>query len=142
MDLQNLPREERDLTVMEIRPTIALVDDDPSVRRALRRLLSASGYDVHVFESGEALLESGVHEGAAGLVLDVHLGGMSGIELFAKLKENGSPPPPTIFITASKQETSRDRALAMGAVAWIRKPFDADVLLNALSGAIESRVRG
>ena len=139
MDLQILPSTARDSTLMSLRPTIALVDDDPSVRRALRRLLYASGYEVHVFPSAELLLESGVHEEAAGLILDVHLGGMSGVDLFAKLKENGTTPPPTIFITASKQESSRERALALGAVAWIRKPFDADVLLDALSSAIAQR---
>ena len=141
MDLQILPSAERNHSLMPVRPTIALVDDDPSVRRALRRLLYASGYDVHVFDSAESLLESGIHAEASGLILDVHLGGMSGVELFAKLQENGTPPPPTIFITASKQEMSRDKALALGAAAWIRKPFDADVLLDALSSAIGSRVR-
>ena len=121
---------------------VALVDDDLSVRRALRRLLSSAGYEVRAFASARELLESGYVEGASCLVLDIHLGRVSGFELLERLRNAGFALP-AIFITAFDDTASRDRAHAAGASAFLRKPFDGSALLDAVSEALSSSpVRG
>ncbi len=116
---------------------IALVDDDLSVRRALPRLLGSGGYETRAFASAEELIESGVGDEAACLVLDVHLGRVSGFELLERLRAAGTKTP-AIFITAFDDAESRQRAHRLGASSFLRKPFDGSELLDAVAQAISA----
>ena len=113
---------------------VAVVDDDASMRTSIERLLQARDYATVAFASAEEFLHSGSIgsvDGAIGLVLDIHLGGMSGIELRRRLAAAGSTLP-VVFITAHDDERTRHEALAAGCVDYLRKPFDADRLMAAL----------
>ena len=114
---------------------IALVDDDLSVRRALPRLLRSAGYETRAFSSAAELLASGFAFNASCLVLDIHLDRTSGFELLERLRAAGANAP-AIFITAYHDDASRERAHALGAVGYLRKPFDGNALLDAISGAL------
>ncbi len=114
---------------------IVLVDDDLSVRRALPRLLRSAGYDTKAFASAQELLDSGFAAKAACLVLDVHLERTSGFELLERLRALGITAP-ALFITAYDDESTRERARCAGALSYLRKPFDATTLLDAIAGAI------
>ena len=116
--------------------TIGVVEDDPSFLRALRRLLSAAGFSVATFASAEEFLASDSAGGTACLVLDVHLGGMSGFDLQHTLATAGAPIP-TIFITAHDDPVTRERARS--GVAYLRKPFREDALIGAIHLALERR---
>lgn len=111
------------------RGAIAVVDDDEDVRRALRRLLVASGFTVRAYASGEALLAA--QDAPDCLVLDVHLGGMTGPEVYAQLQRSG-PAPPVVFITAH-HEISESIERTGATCLW--KPFDGEALLAAIEGA-------
>jgi FixJ family two-component response regulator len=112
---------------------VAVVDDDPTMLKAIERLLRAKGFEVETFDSAEAFLAGSSK--AACLVLDIHLSGMSGIELRRRLIASGSKPPPTIFITALDDEATHKEALAAGCLAYLRKPFLASLLIGAISKA-------
>ena len=115
---------------------IAVVDDDLSVRRALPRLMKSAGYETKAFASAQELLESGFALSAACFILDIHLErSTSGFELLEKLRLAGSTAP-AIFITAYDDDATRERARSLGAIAFLRKPFDASALLDAVSGAV------
>ena len=116
--------------------TIGVVEDDPSSLRALRRLLSAAGFSVATFASAEEFLASESAGATSCLVLDVHLGGMSGFDLQQSLATAGAPIP-TIFITAHDDPVTRERARS--GVAYLRKPFREDALIGAIHQALESR---
>lgn len=116
-------------------PLVVLVDDDLSVRRALRRLVISAGYDVRTFASARELLDSGVADDAAVFVFDIHLGRVSGFELLDRLRADGHRKP-IIFITAFDDGESRDRARAAGAATFLRKPFDGSALLDGLAEAL------
>jgi len=113
-------------------PWIGIVDDDDDVRRALRRLLIASGFAVAAFESGEAFLASLPSPHALDcLILDVHLGGMSGLELYQLLRQRAIAPP-VVFITAHSE--------LLDDVEWVdtpclQKPFDSEALIEAIAQA-------
>ena len=110
---------------------VAIVEDDETGRRSLERLLQASGYATTSFASAEDFLESGIGDRVIGLVLDIHLGGMSGIELRRRLTTVRSLLP-VVFITAYDDEATRREAIAAGCVDYLRKPFDANRLTEAL----------
>lgn len=110
---------------------VAIVEDDAAMRRSLERLLEANGYATIAFASAEKFLESAVADSAIGLVLDIHLGGMSGIELRRHLSAAGSALP-VVFITAYDDEATRREALAAGCVDYLQKPFDASRLIGSL----------
>ena len=114
---------------------IVVVDDDPLVRSSLSRLLASAGYQVRTYASARDLLDAGGAGDAACLVLDIHLGGMSGFGLDDALREKGSRVP-VVFITAHDDMATRARAEKSGPRAYLRKPFDADDLFNALEEAI------
>ena len=115
---------------------IGVVEDDPSFRRALRRLLSAAGFNVATFASAEEFLTSESTGATACLVLDVHLGGMSGFDLQQRLATAGVPIP-AIFITAHDDPVTRERARS--GVAYLQKPFREDALIGAIQQALEGR---
>ena len=107
---------------------IAVVDDDPGVRRSISRLLRAAGFDVFTFESAEGFL-NGATTSFACLVLDVQLGGQTGIDLYRRLEECRRAIP-VVFITS--HEEYLDTASAAERCAWLRKPFEARDLIGAI----------
>lgn len=113
---------------------ISIVDDDASVRDAIRGLLRSAGFDAEVFASAEEFLRSGRLHGTTCLVLDVRMPGMSGIELQERLIASGHLIP-IVFITAHADEDERARALDRGAVDCLQKPFSDDALLDAIAKA-------
>jgi FixJ family two-component response regulator len=118
--------------LISIRRKITVIEDDPNMLRAIERLLRVKGFEVETFASAEAFLAgTGV---ATCLVLDIHLGGMSGIELRRRLQADGSSSS-VIFITSSDDENIHKQAVAAGCVACLRKPFLASTLIGAIDKA-------
>jgi FixJ family two-component response regulator len=113
---------------------VAVVEDDPSFRRALSRSLMLRGFRSEVFASAEEFLQHPASRNADCLVLDIHLGGMSGFELQGELARRPSSPP-VIFITAFDEPATRERALEAGAAGYLQKPFDEESLLEAIGRA-------
>jgi FixJ family two-component response regulator len=122
------------------RPLIAVVDDDQSVREALENLIGSVGFEVKLFASGEAFLESDVPLHTDCAVLDVCLPGISGFELQRKLVADGHSIP-TIIITAQDDERAHAEAVIVGAIAFIKKPFREDALLTALASALKRKLQ-
>jgi FixJ family two-component response regulator len=118
------------------RGSIFVIDDDPGMLRTMQRLLKVYGFDVLVFESAEALLDNANPRDAGCLVLDIHLSGMSGIELGRKLARSGISVP-IIFITANDNEVVRKAAREIGCTAYLPKPFPAEQLKNAIHKAVD-----
>src|SRR5262249_11589957 len=116
--------------------TIAIVEDDAGFRRALERLLGASGFDAHTFASAEEFLGTAAPESHGCLTLDINLPGMSGFELFDHLTAS-APPRPVIFITAQNQDSLRERAARIPNSAYLRKPFPGAALLEAVRSLLE-----
>jgi len=116
---------------MPHRPLISIVDDDLSVRRALRRLVQSASYAVDTFASAREFLDASPFARPACLVLDLCLGGMSGLELQALLSAQGDGVP-IVFVSAMDDPTARKRAMDAGAVAFIDKPFEEARLLEVL----------
>ena len=117
------------------RKIVAVVDDDPSMLNAAESLLDAQGFATMVFASAEEFLDRGAATQVDCLLLDIHLGGVSGIELRQRLKDSGSMLP-VIFMTALDDEAMRERALKAGCVAFLRKPFQAHQLIDAIKKAV------
>jgi len=111
--------------------TVFVVDDDESIRKALKRLLRVHGYHVITFGSAEDFLGSGWLRTEGCLVLDMRLPGMSGLDLYEKLVsiENTCP---VIFMTAHDTQQWQEWVASTHAVAYLRKPFDQQLLLDAL----------
>jgi CheY-like chemotaxis protein len=99
---------------------IAIVEDDASFRRALQRLLDASGFEAHTFASAEEFLGSAAPKSYACLILDIRLPGMSGFELFDHLTASAQPRP-AIFITAQDEDSVRQRASRIPNSVYLRK---------------------
>jgi FixJ family two-component response regulator len=113
-----------------------VIDDDLGVRRGLARLLSASGFEVSTYASGEAFLQrSPADDAGLCLVLDIHLGGMSGLEL-ADCLEQQNRAVPIVFISAQDGALTAERRARRGTIAFLRKPFDESVLIEAVSRAL------
>lgn len=121
-------------------PLISIVDDDRSVRRALRRLVQGAGYSVETFASALEFLDSGPSGRTSCLVLDIHLDGMSGFDVHARLVAAGAAIP-TIFITAHDDAPTRERARHAGPIAYLPKPFDKRALLDAIRNAVDGGSR-
>jgi FixJ family two-component response regulator len=122
-------------------PAISIVDDSESVRSALSRLLRLHGYVPHAFASAENFLRSDRLSETACLIADVRMPGMNGVELLEHLVQQGRHIP-VIFITAFPEEGSRSRAMKSGAVCFLKKPFDAQVLINYIDAALKSSDTG
>jgi FixJ family two-component response regulator len=120
---------------MPHRPLISIVDDDLSVRRALRRLVKSASYAVQTFASAREFLDASPAARPACLVLDLCLGGMSGFELQERLAVNGAGIP-VILITAHDDVATSERVRRSGAAAYLHKPFDGQVLLDAIESAV------
>lgn len=113
------------------RKIVAVVDDDPDMLRAAEDLLGARGFATKAFASAEDFLDRGAATQVDCLLLDIHLGGMSGIELRRQLKASGSTLP-IIFMTALDDETILEKT---GGVTCLRKPFPAHQLFEAIEKA-------
>jgi FixJ family two-component response regulator len=123
---------------MNKRSVVMIVDDDDSVRRAARRLIKSYGYAVDTFPSAEDFLASGRLDETACLVLDVHMPGLSGLELQERLTAAGYHLS-IIFITAFADESARKQALKAGACCYLVKPFEEDDLLDCISRALQQQ---
>ena len=110
---------------------VAVVEDDAAMRQSIKRLLCAHGYTVSAFASAEEFLKGACFDRFMGLVLDIHLGGMSGIELRRRLSAAKSKIP-VVFITAYGDDATRTEAFAVGCIDCLQKPFAADRLTEAL----------
>jgi FixJ family two-component response regulator len=117
-------------------PTVVIVvDDDVGFLKGVARLLALNGVEARTFASAEALLESGSAQTATCLLLDIHLGGISGIELQRRLAAAGSKCP-VIFMTAGDDESTRNEAVDAGCITYLRKPFARQALLDAIGKAV------
>ena len=116
---------------------VAVIDDDESVRTALLELLKSVGLPARTFASAEEFLKSGLQQQTGCLIADIRMPGMSGLELQAKLNADRRRIP-TIFITAHGDEKMRMQALRAGAVEFLAKPFDDEVLLESVRAALET----
>lgn len=116
-------------------PAIALVDDDPDVLGSLDSLLRSAMMTPHSFTSAEEMLAAGVEGEFACVVTDLHMPGMTGLELQAEIGRRGWNLP-LILVTAYPTDIVRAQAEKAGAVAFLTKPVDADRLLEAIEKAI------
>jgi two-component system, LuxR family, response regulator FixJ len=114
---------------------IAVVEDDSGMREALQRILRAAGFVVRGYGSAEEFLGACTASDLGCLVADLHLPGASGLDLQRRLVEKGRAHP-VIFITAHDTVTARREADALGAVAFLVKPFEGRLLLNAVQEAL------
>lgn len=117
-------------------PIIAIVDDDASVRRALQRLVESAGYTARTFVSARAFLDWLPHGQAACLVLDVHMDGMSGLDLQQRLAV------PVIFITAHDDALTLERIKKSRPAGHLRKPIDGQAVLDAIRSAVDGLDQG
>ncbi len=118
-------------------PTIAIVDDDDAVRDALSLLLRMHGYATHQFASGEALLDAIDGEPVDCVLLDLKMGGMSGLDVQGAMTKRGIEWP-IVMLTAHGDVATTRSALKGGAFDFIEKPFDDDVLLRTIRAATEA----
>jgi FixJ family two-component response regulator len=121
-----------------VKPFVAVVDDDESVRRAIKRLLRSDGLASDTFETGDAFLN--IFDSMPGyrpdcIVLDVQMTGLNGLEVQRRLAGSGIP---VIFITVHDDLAVREQALAAGAAAYLRKPFSDEIFILAVRTAINS----
>lgn len=115
---------------------VAIIEDDESYRVAVQRLLRSAGFSVQSFATAEDFLSSGQQRETGCLITDIRMPGMSGLDLQAKLNSDHCPIP-TIFITAHGDEKMRLQAMRGGAVKFLAKPFDGEILLEAVQVALE-----
>lgn len=122
---------------MTARPdaTVFVIDDDPSVRNALERLLRTIGYAVRGFASAEEFLHQEHELGHGCLVLDVYLGRMTGLELLARLGGRASRWP-VILVSGVEDVKLGVDAAALGAIAFYQKPFDVGAMLDTIARAL------
>jgi FixJ family two-component response regulator len=114
---------------------VSIVDDDDSMRTAVQDLLEAVGLSAQGFASAEEFLRSGKQHETACLITDIRMPGMSGLELQAKLNAERCRIP-IIFITAHGDEKMRMQARREGAVAFLSKPLDNEVLIDSVRAAL------
>jgi FixJ family two-component response regulator len=123
------------------KPLIAIVDDDDSVCRALRRLVRSLAMDGETFSSGQQFIDflKAVPSFSPDcLILDVQMPGMNGLDVQNRLTTDGNKVP-VIFITAHDEVGIREKALTGGAIAFLRKPFDDELLIKTLGEALKRR---
>jgi FixJ family two-component response regulator len=122
------------------RKFVAIVDDDESIRAALQGFMKEAGLPAQAFASAEEFLGNGDLTQVGCLVADIRMPGMSGLELQARLNAERHRIP-TVFITAHGDASMRMQALRAGAVEFLAKPFDEEVLLDCVRSAMENRAR-
>lgn len=123
---------------MRNNPTVAIVDDDESVRDTTKDLLDSAGLSAATFDSAESFLQSKSTCAIQCLIADMRMPGMTGFELHGRLAAAGTPIP-TVLITAYPDERARARALKMGVICFLAKPFSAEDLLACIETALRGR---
>ena len=121
--------------MVDTNTTIMVIDDDDLVRDSLKTLLKSAGFKAEVFDSAERFLSSGFHLIDSLLVLDIQMPGMNGLELQVHLAETGVVIP-IVFITAHGDDKASAKAMALGAVAVLQKPFEDSTLLDTIQGVL------
>jgi two-component system response regulator FixJ len=121
---------------LQTQPTVYVVDDDQATRKSLRWLVETLGVPVQTFHSGASFLDSYDPSQPGCLVLDVMMGGMSGLELQKELNERDIEIP-VIVLTGYGDVPTAVRALKNGAIEFLEKPFDGEVLLEQVRRALE-----
>jgi FixJ family two-component response regulator len=114
---------------------IAVLDDEPQMRKALRRLLTTYGFEVETYESGDAFLASLSSHPADCLVLDLQMPALNGFDVLAALQSRHSATP-VVVITAHDEPGTEERVHALGARGFVRKPVDASLLVLAIASAM------
>ena len=117
--------------------TVYVVDDDASVCNAVRRLLKSAQYYVRTFASAEEFRQADFKGSTGCLLLDIRLPGISGFELQEELLASGMRMP-VIFVTGHDRAGMEERAMSLGATAYLRKPFDEEALLGAIRRAMKA----
>jgi FixJ family two-component response regulator len=112
-------------------PLVVVIEDDPASQKTLARVLRAGGYEPATYASAEEFLSAPPRSSPVGMLLDVHLGGMSGLDLQRHLRNEGSTLP-VIIVTAFDDARSREKAEGLGCVAYLRKPCEAETILALL----------
>ena len=118
-------------TMVTDKKVVAIVEDDPSMLVGVGRLLRAHGFVTEIYTSAEAFLERSAASDASCLILDIHLGGISGIDLRRRLAAAGSRLP-VIFMTAGDSEKIQKEAIEAGCIAYLPKPFPSRQLIDAI----------
>jgi len=121
-------------------PLVAIVDDEEPVRKALKRLLRAAGLEAEGYASGAEFFEGAARQRPDCVVLDLHMPGMSGLQVLRRIRAQLEPLS-IIVITAHDEAATREECLAAGAKAYLRKPLDDRLLLNAISAALGAAAR-
>ena len=116
---------------------VSVVDDDASIRKTVSRIVESDGLEVAAYGSAEELLDDGSLDNSACLILDVHLPGISGVDLQERLNRSDSRIP-IIFISANADEQTRKRALRAGAIRFLSKPFSVFSLLDAIRSTVHA----
>jgi FixJ family two-component response regulator len=116
-------------------PTVAIVDDDASVRDTTKDLLDSAGLSATTFDSAESFLQFNNVRSIRCPVADMRMPGMTGLELHGHLAAEGNPIP-TVLITAYPDEQVRARALSTGVICFLAKPFSAEDLLGCIETAL------
>jgi len=124
------------MTIDQTFKLVAIIDDDESMQDSLRDLIESAGLVARCFGSAEDFLESELHCQAACLIADIQMPKMSGLELQARLKREECNVP-IIFITAHGDARMRIQAMREGAVEFLAKPFDHQVLLKRVRAAVD-----
>ena len=114
---------------------IHVIDDDPSFRKGLERLLRAHGFQVRAFGSAEEFEARADPAEPGCIILDVNLGGISGIELRHRLSQSASAIP-VVFVTASDSDAVRKAAIAAGCAAFLQKPIPARELMSVVNNTL------
>jgi FixJ family two-component response regulator len=119
-------------------PHITVIDDDPSVRLSLERLVKSLGYQVTTFGTADAFLRSSSFQNTHCLLLDIQMPGLSGLDLQTVVLALKLPIP-IVFITAHREEEVKAEALSKGAVGFLEKPFDAQALIDLIQLALQPK---
>lgn len=114
---------------------VAIVDDDARIRTALQRLFRFARYRVEAFRTADAFLRSLAVRKPSCVVLDLHLPGMTGVELLRRLAARDDSPP-VVVITAYDDERTENQCESLGSKRYVRKPIDCDALLDAVKDLV------
>src|SRR5262245_23079405 len=119
-------------------PLVVVIEDDIASQKTLARVLRTGGFEAATYSSAEEFLSSPPPAPPMGLLLDVHLGGMSGLDLQRRLRKEGSTIS-VIIITAFDDSRTREEAERLGCVAYLRKPCEAETILELLRGLVDQQ---
>jgi FixJ family two-component response regulator len=122
---------------LQHRPIISIIDDDDSMRGALKGLVTSLGFKAYTFASAEQFLDSPRLNDTSCLITDLQMPGLTGIELQQSLLAQDRHIP-IIFVTAFPEERMRARAMEAGALGFLGKPFDSSTLVELIDQAVES----